>query len=102
MAETYVIAGGGTGGHLYPGIAIAEELGRRRPEARIVFAGRGLPLERSIVERHGYTLIGVRSGGVVGKSIATRVLGVAQAARGVFEAMRMIGSLKPRAVVGVG
>ena len=36
---TVVIAGGGTGGHLYPGIAVAREIVRRRPAARISFAG---------------------------------------------------------------
>ena len=97
-----MIAGGGTGGHLYPGIAIAEEIARRRPGARIVFAGRGLPLERSILERHGYTLIAVRSGGVVGKSIWTRITGALLALLGFFEAMREIGRLKPEAVIGVG
>ena len=102
MAETYLIAGGGTGGHLYPGIAIAEELKRRRPGARIVFAGRGLPLERSIVERHGYALVGIRSGGVVGRSLAGRLSGMANAVRGFFEAGKVIDILKPRAVVGVG
>jgi UDP-N-acetylglucosamine--N-acetylmuramyl-(pentapeptide) pyrophosphoryl-undecaprenol N-acetylglucosamine transferase len=100
--ETYVIAGGGTGGHLYPGIAIAEELLRRRPGAQVVFAGRGLPLEKTIVERHGFTLLPIRSGGVVGKSLAGRVAGAIQALRGVFEAMGVIGRLRPRAVIGVG
>lgn len=102
MGETYVIAGGGTGGHLYPGIAIAEELRRRRPGARILFAGRGLPLERSIVERHGYSLLPVRSGGVVGKSIGRRLSGAFLALRGFFESMRTLQRLKPKAVVGVG
>ncbi|HEX9426647.1 MAG TPA: glycosyltransferase, partial [Candidatus Polarisedimenticolia bacterium] len=55
--ETIVIAGGGTGGHLYPGIAIAEELQRRRRGVRIIFAGVGLPLEREIVGQHGFQLI---------------------------------------------
>jgi UDP-N-acetylglucosamine--N-acetylmuramyl-(pentapeptide) pyrophosphoryl-undecaprenol N-acetylglucosamine transferase len=100
--ETYVIAGGGTGGHLYPGIAIAEELIRRRPGALVVFAGRGLPLERSIVERHGFTLLGVRSGGVVGKSVTGRVSGLFQALRGFFEAMGVLEELQPKAVIGVG
>jgi UDP-N-acetylglucosamine--N-acetylmuramyl-(pentapeptide) pyrophosphoryl-undecaprenol N-acetylglucosamine transferase len=72
---TYLIAGGGTGGHLYPGIAIAEEIRRRAPGTRIVFAGRGLPLEREIVGRHGYELVAVSSGGVIGRSPLLRVKG---------------------------
>jgi len=100
--ETWLIAGGGTGGHLYPGIAIAEELKTRRPDARIVFAGRGLPLERSIVERHGYALVGIHSGGVVGRSLFGRLAGMASAVRGFFEAGKVIDILKPRAVIGVG
>jgi UDP-N-acetylglucosamine--N-acetylmuramyl-(pentapeptide) pyrophosphoryl-undecaprenol N-acetylglucosamine transferase len=102
VPETYLIAGGGTGGHLYPGIAIAEELKKRRPGARIVFAGRGLPLERAIVERHGYALVGIRSGGVVGRSLFGRLAGIGNAVRGFFEAGKVIDILKPRAVVGVG
>ena len=102
MQETWLIAGGGTGGHLYPGIAIAEELKTRRPDARIVFAGRGLPLERAIVERHGYALVAVRSGGVVGRSLLGRLQGIGNAVRGFFEAGKVIDILKPRAVIGVG
>jgi UDP-N-acetylglucosamine--N-acetylmuramyl-(pentapeptide) pyrophosphoryl-undecaprenol N-acetylglucosamine transferase len=102
VQETYLIAGGGTGGHLYPGIAIAEELKKRRPDARIVFAGRGLPLERAIVERHGYALVGIRSGGVVGRSLWGRLTGMGNAVRGFFEAGKVIDILKPKAVVGVG
>ncbi len=73
-SETFVIAGGGTGGHLYPGIAIAEELAARRRGVEIVFAGAGTELERSILSAHGYRLIAIASGGVVGKSLAGRAL----------------------------
>lgn len=97
-----MIAGGGTGGHLYPGIAIAEEIRRRAPGTRIVFAGRGLPLERDIVGRHGYTLVAVSSGGVVGRSPQQRVRGAFLALRGIGEAMGILGRERPRAVVGVG
>jgi UDP-N-acetylglucosamine--N-acetylmuramyl-(pentapeptide) pyrophosphoryl-undecaprenol N-acetylglucosamine transferase len=102
VSGTYVIAGGGTGGHLYPGIAIAEEIRRRSPAARIVFAGRGLPLEREIVGGHGYELLAVSSGGVVGHSIGRRVKGALLALKGIVESMRMLGRLKPKAVIGVG
>ncbi|HXH28872.1 MAG TPA: glycosyltransferase, partial [Candidatus Polarisedimenticolia bacterium] len=80
--ETLLIAGGGTGGHLYPGIAIAQELQRRRQGVAIVFAGAGLPLEREILERQGFRLLAIRSGGVVGKSFPARLRGVARAVAG--------------------
>jgi UDP-N-acetylglucosamine--N-acetylmuramyl-(pentapeptide) pyrophosphoryl-undecaprenol N-acetylglucosamine transferase len=99
---TIVIAGGGTGGHLYPGIAIAEELQRRRPDLAIVFIGTGRTLERSIVEANGYRLLAVSSGGVVGTSIGTRIRGVLRAARGLVEAMKHLRTIGPEAVVGVG
>ena len=97
-----MVAGGGTGGHLYPGIAIAQELLRRRPAARVVFVGRGLPLEKAIVTRHGFALEAVRSGGIVGKSMGRRIAGLFLALRGFFEAEGLLGRLRPVAVVGVG
>jgi len=100
--QTIVIAGGGTGGHLYPGIAIAQELQRRQPTLSIVFAGAGRPLEKKIVEAHGYRLLAIASGGVVGTSIGKRIRGVTRAAVGFFEAMRNLMKLKPKAVIGVG
>ena len=100
--ETIVIAGGGTGGHLYPGIAIAEELQRRRRGLAIVFAGVGLPLEREIVGQHGFRLLAIRSGGVVGKTFGARLLGAWRALGGFAQSVRILFRMKPRAVVGVG
>lgn len=101
-AETFVIAGGGTGGHLYPGIAIAEELAARRRGVEVVFAGAGTELERRILSAHGYRLIAIASGGVVGKSLAGRARGVWRAVRGYGQSMRELMNLKPKAVIGVG
>jgi len=56
MARTVVIAAGGTGGHLFPGIAVADELVRRDPATRVVFAGTRRGLEVRIVPRAGYAL----------------------------------------------
>ena len=80
-----VIAGGGTGGHLYPGIAVARELLARRPDARISFAGTARGIEARVVPREGFALELIRSGGIKGKSIdrprARRGAAAARAAR---------------------
>jgi UDP-N-acetylglucosamine--N-acetylmuramyl-(pentapeptide) pyrophosphoryl-undecaprenol N-acetylglucosamine transferase len=101
-AETFVIAGGGTGGHLYPGIAIAEELAERRRGVAIVFAGAGNKLERDILEPHGYRLVAIKSGGIVGKSLAGRMRGIGRAISGFAQSIKMLMRLKPKAVIGVG
>src|SRR2546428_14191400 len=97
--ETFVIAGGGTGGHLYPGIAIAEELQQRRRGVEGVFAGAGTRLERDILAPHGYRLIAIRSGGGVGESTAARIRGIGPPAAGYFESNRTPMELRPQAAI---
>ena len=71
-----VIAGGGTGGHLYPGIAVARELLRRCPDARITFAGTARGIESRVVPKEGFELDTLRSTGLKGTSLAARVRGL--------------------------
>ena len=54
-SETYIFSGGGSGGHLFPGIAVADELRRRQPTARILFVGSDRPVETSILQTTGYS-----------------------------------------------
>ena len=61
-----VIAGGGTGGHLYPGIAVAREIRRRVPDARVSFAGTERGLEAKVVPAEGFELDLIRSAGLKG------------------------------------
>jgi len=72
-----VIAGGGTGGHLFPGIAVARELLARRPETLISFAGTAQGIEARVLPREGFALDLIRSGGIKGKSIVGRARGAA-------------------------
>ena len=51
-ARTYIFAGGGTGGHLFPGIAVAQELQQREPDSRMLFVGSDRDLEQSILARY--------------------------------------------------
>jgi UDP-N-acetylglucosamine:LPS N-acetylglucosamine transferase len=70
---TVVIAGGGTGGHLYPGLAVARALLARVPEARVSFAGTARGLEGRVVPQEGFELDVIRSSGLKGKSPIVRL-----------------------------
>jgi UDP-N-acetylglucosamine--N-acetylmuramyl-(pentapeptide) pyrophosphoryl-undecaprenol N-acetylglucosamine transferase len=97
-----VIAGGGTGGHLYPGIAVARELLRRMPDARVTFAGTARGLEARVVPREGFELDLIRSAGIKGKSWAARLRGAALVPAGLVDAWRILSRRRPDLVVGVG
>ena len=80
-----VIAVGGTGGHLYPGIAVARELLARRPNAEVSFAGTAQGIEARVVPREGFALDVIRSSGVKGKSFGGFVRGVARVPLGLLD-----------------
>jgi UDP-N-acetylglucosamine--N-acetylmuramyl-(pentapeptide) pyrophosphoryl-undecaprenol N-acetylglucosamine transferase len=97
-----VIAGGGTGGHLYPGIAVARELLTRRPDADVSFAGTARGIESRVVPREGFALDLIRSGGLKGKSLADRVRGALLLPLGLMDAWRIVSTRRPDLVIGVG
>jgi UDP-N-acetylglucosamine--N-acetylmuramyl-(pentapeptide) pyrophosphoryl-undecaprenol N-acetylglucosamine transferase len=97
-----VIAGGGTGGHLYPGIAVARELLARRSGAQISFAGTARGLEARVIPREGFPLDLLRSGGLKGKSIADRARGAMLLPASLFDAWRIVSRRQPHLVIGVG
>jgi UDP-N-acetylglucosamine--N-acetylmuramyl-(pentapeptide) pyrophosphoryl-undecaprenol N-acetylglucosamine transferase len=97
-----VIAGGGTGGHLYPGIAVARELVARRPDARVTFAGTARGLEARVVPREGFDLDVIRSGGLKGKSTLDVARGLLLVPLGLADAWRIVSRRRPHLVIGVG
>jgi UDP-N-acetylglucosamine--N-acetylmuramyl-(pentapeptide) pyrophosphoryl-undecaprenol N-acetylglucosamine transferase len=97
-----VIAGGGTGGHLYPGIAVARELQARRPDAFVSFAGTARGIESRVIPRERFELDLIRSGGLKGKSIADVARGVAILPLGLVDAWRIVTRRRPDVVIGVG
>lgn len=103
MAAIHVLfAGGGTGGHLFPGIAVARELRRRHPEIEVVFVGSGRALEARVLSREGFTLERIRAGGLVGKSWGQRLRGLALVPVGLVDAARVVRQYSPRLIVGLG
>src|SRR3989442_1283486 len=97
-----VIAGGGTGGHLYPGIAVVRELLARRPDAEISFAGTAKGIEARVVPREGFMLDLIRSGGLKGKSLDDRARGASLLPLGLADAWRIVSARRPDLVIGVG
>ena len=97
-----VIAGGGTGGHLYPGIAVARELLRRQPDARITFAGTARGIESRVVPREGFELDTLRSTGLKGTSAAARIRGLLLIPLSGVDAWLILSRRRPDLVIGVG
>ncbi len=97
-----LIAGGGTGGHVFPALALARELSRRRPEEPVVLVGTRAGLEADLVPRAGFPLEFVRARGLVGKGPVARLRGVAAFVPAFFDSWRILSRRAPRAVVGVG
>jgi UDP-N-acetylglucosamine--N-acetylmuramyl-(pentapeptide) pyrophosphoryl-undecaprenol N-acetylglucosamine transferase len=97
-----VIAGGGTGGHVYPGIAVAEEIVARRPDAAVSFAGTARGLEARVVPKEGFALDVIRSAGLKGKGLRDRLRGAWLLPLGLADAWRLLSVRRPHVVIGVG
>ena len=99
---TLMIAGGGTGGHIYPAIAIAREFVSRDASRRVVFVGTQRGLEKTIVPKAGFPLEFIGVGGLKGKGSSDLVKNLFKLPFGFLQAWRLVGKHKPNAVLGVG
>ena len=102
MTLSILIAGGGTGGHLYPGIAVARELMKRVPDAMVTFVGTAAGIEARVIPREGFTLDVIRSAGLKGKSLASVARGIGLLPASAIDAWQVISRRRPRVVIGVG
>ena len=99
---TVLVAGGGTGGHIFPGVAIARELMERVPGVEVLFVGTARGLETKIVPAEGFRLLTIRSAGITGKNLLSRVKGMGLVPLSLVQSLGLIGRTRPRLVVGVG
>jgi UDP-N-acetylglucosamine--N-acetylmuramyl-(pentapeptide) pyrophosphoryl-undecaprenol N-acetylglucosamine transferase len=102
VALSVLIAGGGTGGHLYPGIAVARALLAREPDATVTFVGTASGIESRVVPREGFTLDVIRSAGLKGKSLTSLVRGLSLLPASAVDAWRVLSRRRPSVVIGVG
>ena len=102
MRLSVLIAGGGTGGHLYPGIAVARELLAREPDADVTFVGTAAGIEARVLPREGFALDFIRSTGLKGRSAQALVRGLVLLPISAGDAWRVITRRRPSVVVGVG
>jgi UDP-N-acetylglucosamine--N-acetylmuramyl-(pentapeptide) pyrophosphoryl-undecaprenol N-acetylglucosamine transferase len=97
-----LIAAGGTGGHIYPGIAVAKEIMRRDPASVVRFVGTARGLENRLVPEAGFELSLIESAGLVNMGLVQRLKGLLILPKSFFAARRVIKSFAPDVVIGAG
>lgn len=97
-----LIAAGGTGGHIFPGIAVAQELRRRDPQRRVLFVGTPRGLERRLVPQAGYDLVLLPILPLNGVGLPRLAAGLAALPWGLLRALALLVRQRPAAVLGVG
>src|SRR5215813_14153891 len=96
-----MIAGGGTGGHVIPALAIAREL-RSRYQAEVIFIGTPRGMENRLVPAAGFELRSVQVGALKNVSLATRAKTLFDLPRAILACRKMIRDFKPQVMIGVG
>ncbi|HJQ34256.1 MAG TPA: undecaprenyldiphospho-muramoylpentapeptide beta-N-acetylglucosaminyltransferase [Pyrinomonadaceae bacterium] len=97
-----LIAAGGTGGHIYPGIAVAKEVMRRDPSSVVRFVGTARGLETRLVPQAGFELSLIESAGLKNVGAAGKLKGLLVLPKSFLAARRLISEFRPEVVVGAG
>jgi UDP-N-acetylglucosamine--N-acetylmuramyl-(pentapeptide) pyrophosphoryl-undecaprenol N-acetylglucosamine transferase len=97
-----VIAGGGTGGHLFPGIAVAEEFLKRDPQSQVIFIGTQRGIEHRLLGPLGYELREIDVEGLKGRGVKALIKGVYAIPNSMLQSRRILADFRPDVVIGVG
>ena len=97
-----IIAGGGTGGHLFPGIAIARELEAKCENTAVLFVVGRKRMESEILRRYGFSVVFIDVEGMKGRGWKKGLAVLSMLPRSLFQSMKIIRDFKPSFVIGVG
>ena len=97
-----LIAAGGTGGHIFPGVAVAREMLSRHPGGDVLFVGTARGLENTIVPREGFKLELIEAAALKNVPLTKRSMSLVRLPKGFIDALRILRRFKPGVVVGVG
>ncbi len=97
-----VIAAAGTGGHINPGIAIANKIMEKEPDSKIIFIGTNRGLEKDLVPRAGYELKCINSYGISRKINLENIKKLCKTIKSISEAKKILKEFKPDVVIGTG
>ncbi|WP_127844359.1 undecaprenyldiphospho-muramoylpentapeptide beta-N-acetylglucosaminyltransferase [Psychroflexus aestuariivivens] len=100
--KKYIISGGGTGGHIYPAIAIAEELKHRQPDAEFLFVGAKGKMEMTKVPEAGFKIIGLWISGIQRKLNFSNLIFPIKLLSSLLKSRKVIKSFQPDVVIGTG
>ncbi len=101
-AARLLIAGGGTGGHLFPGVALAEELRARHPDAELLFVGTERGIESRLLPTLGWPLQTIQVSGLKTVGLLGAIRGALRIPGALLQSRRVIKSFAPDVVIGVG
>jgi UDP-N-acetylglucosamine--N-acetylmuramyl-(pentapeptide) pyrophosphoryl-undecaprenol N-acetylglucosamine transferase len=97
-----IVSGGGTGGHLFPGIAVAEAVLDRYPGSQVLFVGTGRQTDKRVLANRKFQTTTISCQGLKGKSVLQRLAALLQLPLSTFSAMRLMKRFRPQLVLGVG
>lgn len=97
-----ILSGGGTGGHIYPALTIADQIKRIKPDAEIIFVGTQHGLEKDIVPRYGYPLKYIEVAGFKRSLSLDTLRSIYKLFEGLYDAYKVIKEEKPDLVIGTG
>ncbi|MEC7772505.1 MAG: undecaprenyldiphospho-muramoylpentapeptide beta-N-acetylglucosaminyltransferase [Bacteroidota bacterium] len=98
----FILSGGGTGGHIYPAVAIANELKRRYPDAQFLFVGAKDKMEMEKVPQAGYEIKGLWISGIQRKLTLKNLMFPFKLISSLLEARKIVKQFKPHVAIGTG